>query len=364
MTTIRPESSDSARARIVGAFSPVVRAGLVAALFAAPLFAQSRYATQVVNFTPGPFTGPPFDDPLHALGGPTGGGLLTGSLDVVTLGIGGSLTLGFDRTITDGPGADFTVFENAIGVQSEAYLTVYSEVVFVEVSTNGVDWARFPVDYEGPNATTGQYNGMRWGTYARMAGDVPTASNVLTNGIDPFDPVVSGGNAFDLRDLEQDPAVVAGKVNLRRIHFVRLVDCENGMWVDVEGETIWDNGGLTGSADIDAVAVLNDTQIVNPHQPETDLWKDFLGHVHLSFSDPDGLWNLDPVTAAFSYNLNYVSIPDLLYFGIFRIEAITPNGIELKTPFTAQELGYTSVFAASVTDLAGNRSVDQIAVQP
>lgn len=73
------------------------------------------FAQSVVQFSPGPDAG--FGQagmPSIVLGPPHGRGTYAGSLDVVSLGRGGSIILGFgNNTITDGPGADFTVFENA-----------------------------------------------------------------------------------------------------------------------------------------------------------------------------------------------------------------------------------------------------------
>ncbi|HEY3665920.1 MAG TPA: hypothetical protein VGL19_07975, partial [Polyangiaceae bacterium] len=60
----------------------------------------SRFATSVVSFTAGP--GPTFGQsalPGVVLGPPKGGGLNMGSLDVVTLGNGGSITLGFAPSV-------------------------------------------------------------------------------------------------------------------------------------------------------------------------------------------------------------------------------------------------------------------------
>ena len=79
---------------------------------------QSRFATQVVQFNQGGGGG--LFDPSLILGGPQGGGLSAGSLDVLSLGTGGDVTLAFEVTITNGPGADLIVFENAFAAGSGA----------------------------------------------------------------------------------------------------------------------------------------------------------------------------------------------------------------------------------------------------
>lgn len=56
---------------------------------------------------------------------------------VVSLGDGGRITLTFAHPITNGAGFDFAVFENGF---ADAFL----ELAFVEVSSNGADFVRFP----------------------------------------------------------------------------------------------------------------------------------------------------------------------------------------------------------------------------
>lgn len=56
---------------------------------------------------------------------------------VISLGDGGFITLSFDVPIRNGAGADFAVFENAFN-------DTFLELAFVEVSSNGSDFFRFP----------------------------------------------------------------------------------------------------------------------------------------------------------------------------------------------------------------------------
>lgn len=58
------------------------------------------------------------------------------SYDIVCLGNGGQITLTFANPISNGPGADFAIFENSF---SDTFL----ELAFVEVSTDGNSWKRF-----------------------------------------------------------------------------------------------------------------------------------------------------------------------------------------------------------------------------
>ena len=68
--------------------------------------APSPFATRVVAFDDRGQAGGGIFNPANALGQPGG------STDVHSLGIGGSLTLGFDVVIVDGPGADLLIAEN------------------------------------------------------------------------------------------------------------------------------------------------------------------------------------------------------------------------------------------------------------
>ena len=80
------------------------------------------FATRAIDYSPAPgqfVDDPRYNDPLRALGAPIGGGTLQPDLSkLVSLGgFGGSITLGFDRTIRDDPanpgGLDFIVFGNS-----------------------------------------------------------------------------------------------------------------------------------------------------------------------------------------------------------------------------------------------------------
>lgn len=153
-------------------------------------------ADAVTAFSPGQNGG--FQSELLpdiVLGPPYGRGLASGSTDVVSLGDGGSVTLAFeDNVIVDGPGPDFTVFENVFVVMGAG---PFIEAGVVSASDDGVHFVTFPSD---PT------------TFAGLAGVTPVFSNP-DNGIDPRDPSVSGGDSFDL-----------ATVGLTRARFVRITD--------------------------------------------------------------------------------------------------------------------------------------------
>lgn len=316
--------------------------------------AQNRYASSVVNYAPG--AGGGIFVPTNALGGPLGSGLGSGSGDVCTLGVGGSLTLGFDVTIANGPGADFTVFENVFLFAGQPF----SEVAYVEVSTNGIDFARFPSSYAGPSTGLTGFSAP-WGTYAGLTGYSPVLANVATNTIDPLDPVVSGGEAFDLDALVGDPLVVAGLVDPAQIHFVRIVDVPHLTGLDSAGRVIFDNSGPTGTADIEAVAVLQHTGTLNANQPVVDLFVDAQGHLNLRLEDPNGFLDLDQTELRVSYNTIQTNLSRLR--GLVPMQTITQNGIVLRSLQPITGSGRFGVLTVSVKDFAGNFSADQIVLQ-
>lgn len=187
----------------------------------APLDPCAGFATDVVEVTYGQGAGFGQDEmPGIVLGAPRGTGKTTGSLHVVALGNGGSITLSFgDQTILDGDGPDFIVFENAFYAGGDESAP-FAELGTVEVSDDGETWATFPcVATEPP--------------YETCAGWTPVYAGSEGSTADPHDPVEAGGDAFDLAD-----------VGLSSARFVRITDRP-------------DTKGLNGSFDLDAVSLVH-----------------------------------------------------------------------------------------------------------
>ncbi len=236
----------------------VLTTGLATCMLATGVATSVRaqgFATEVIEYVAGPGVTPGmgFGIPARALGGPHGEGHDNGSLDILVLGAGGHVTLGFGGTIFNAPGPDLTVFENGFWFGGG----FYGELMFVEVSSDGSNWSRFPSRCDIP-MPLGLFDTYDPALVGGLAGNREIYANVLTNMIDPFDPMVSGGDAFDLADLAADPLVVGGQVDLGAIRFVRLVDViGDGMTVDSEGDPIYDPTSPTASADLDAVAAIH-----------------------------------------------------------------------------------------------------------
>ncbi|MCK4624148.1 MAG: PEP-CTERM sorting domain-containing protein [Phycisphaerae bacterium] len=200
-----------------------------------PIFIE--WATGYVSYLPSPPADPPYDSTEHlprrgvAMTFQTPGkalGPVTGNtFDIVSLGDlyqdqidasvpPGEITLTFARPIANRSGKDFAVFEN--GFISMGDGKIFGELGYVEVSTNGTNFARFPSvsltpDAVGPYGTfdpTGVYN---------LAG-----KHVNNDSGGGPDYEGSFGTPFDLDDLLEHEMVTGGQVNLGNINYVRIVD--------------------------------------------------------------------------------------------------------------------------------------------
>jgi hypothetical protein len=111
---------------------------------------------------------------------------------VCSLGFGGEIIIGFSgKTLKNGPGADFIVFENA-------FINKFTGKTFVEpgiisVSADGINFTEFPYDMT---------------TLAGCAGTHPTKKDHSV-----WDTTYCGGNAYDLSDLGLD-----------RIKYIKIKD--------------------------------------------------------------------------------------------------------------------------------------------
>jgi hypothetical protein len=142
-----------------------------------------------VRFSPGENAGFGQEELPSVVLGPPAGREAGGSLDVLSLGVGGEIVLDFGegRRLVDGPGPDLVVFENPFYISGDP-TRPFAELGEVAVSADGVTWSTFDCDPSG----TGR------GRYPGCAGWTPTRR------FDPrlpLDPTESGGDVFDLDDL-------------------------------------------------------------------------------------------------------------------------------------------------------------------
>jgi len=146
----------------------------------------------------------------------------------ISLGYGGEALVSFDRPIRNGAGADFAVFENAFDPS-------FLELAFVEVSSDGVNFFRFP---STSNATSA--SDMQASKINNLAGKYE----------------VGYGVPFNLDDIADN--ALLDKMNVR---FVKLIDVNGVSDTDSHGNIIYDAlSGATGYSagfDLTGVAVLN-----------------------------------------------------------------------------------------------------------
>jgi hypothetical protein len=142
--------------------------------------------------------------------------------NVCSLGLGGQIVVGFkDNAVYDGPGPDFTIFENAF--LNPATNKIFAEPAIIEVSQDAVNYFLFPFDSL---------------TLKGCAGITPIYGNK-----DPFNPEESGGDKFDLSDIGLD-----------YIRYIRITDISE-MILDNPSHPYYDPT-ITGF-DLDAVVGLN-----------------------------------------------------------------------------------------------------------
>lgn len=116
---------------------------------------------------------------------------------VVSLGDGGVAVLTFDIPIQNGDGYDFAIFENALN-------NTFLELAFVEVSSDGVNYVRFPSVSNTPTDVQIDNNG----------GVNATHLNNLAG-----KHLVGWGTPFDLEELAEDTTI-----DINNITHIRLVD--------------------------------------------------------------------------------------------------------------------------------------------
>ncbi|HEX2750476.1 MAG TPA: hypothetical protein VHM91_20895 [Verrucomicrobiales bacterium] len=220
------------------------------------------WAHGVVSFQPGPRRAGTNSLPANygsaasALGSPDAAGsqyeMPVAEGPVLSLGDGGRVTLSFTHPIADGEGPDFAVFEN--GFTTTGY-AIFAELAFVEVSSNGVDFVRFPAVSLTPTTTqTGPFATLDPRDLHNLAGKYPAGY----------------GTPFDLAELAGNPLL-----NINRITQVRLVDVvgdvttgfgsrdSEGRWINDPFPTDFQTSGF----DLDAVGVIHEAQ---------DPWQDWI----------------------------------------------------------------------------------------
>lgn len=159
--------------------------------------------------------------------------------DVLSLGDGGSVIVTFDRPIVNEPGPDFAVFENSF---HDAFL----ELAFVEVSSDGINFHRFPaVSNTQTNTQIGAF-------------DAVVDATKVSNLAGKYKALY--GTPFDLEELVGQPNLdVQAVTHVKLIDVVGSVDPNYGSY-DVNNNLINDPFPTPFAScgfDLDAVGVIH-----------------------------------------------------------------------------------------------------------
>ncbi len=204
------------------------------------------WATGYENYNMGTNVDATWQTPQKALGlaGNSDGNNQGFTYDIVSLGRGGQITLTFNKPITDGPGADFLIFENSF---SDTFL----EIAWVEVSSDGVNFTRYP-------------------NISFTASPVGGFGVVDPTNITGYASKYKGGEGtpFDLNVLTGTPGL-----DISAITHVKLIDIvgDGSAYDDYPAvvggpHIIYDPYPTVGSAglDLDAVAVIHEAEGEEP----------------------------------------------------------------------------------------------------
>lgn len=153
----------------------------------------------------------------------------------VSLGDSGVAVITFLSGIADEPGPDFAVFENAFN-------PTFLELAYVEVSSDGINYFRFPSSFTLDTTQIGSFGSSDPTHIHNLAGKYQ----------------VNYGTPFDLADISNDPLL--DKSFISHVRIIDVVGNVNLEHTDSEGRVIndpyptaFDQGGF----DLDAVGVIH-----------------------------------------------------------------------------------------------------------
>ncbi|MGE0568463.1 MAG: T9SS type A sorting domain-containing protein [Bacteroidia bacterium] len=179
-----------------------------------------------------------------------------GDNPIVSLGDSGVALLTFNSPITNGPGFDFAVFENGFNDQ-------FLELAFVEVSSDGVNFKRFP-------ATSNTQTITQIGPWDQV-GDATRLNNLAGK------YKVNYGTPFDLDELKNEPGLDVNAIT--HVKIIDVVGSINSFGTrDINQNIINDpyptdfgNGGF----DLDAVGVIHSLGVFVEKEPNEILFSAF-----------------------------------------------------------------------------------------
>lgn len=161
-----------------------------------------------------------------------------GESGVVSLGDGGYAIVTFAHPVTDGPGWDFAVFENGF---SDTFL----ELAFVEVSSDGINYFRFPAtSFTQDTVQISGFGELNATKIDNLAGKYRA----------------SYGTPFDLQQLSNQPGLDINAVT--HVKVIDVVGCIQDEYAtyDQYGNKVndqWNTPFPSGGFDLDAVGVIH-----------------------------------------------------------------------------------------------------------
>ena len=191
-------------------------------------------------------------------------GVATGT-EVVSLGDGGSAIITFNRPIANGLGPDFAIFENG-------FLDNYIELAFVEVSSNGIDYVRFPaISEEQDTLQIDNFNFSDCRYFYNFAGKYRA----------------NYGTPFDLEELMDSTNLDVNNItHIKLIDVVGSIDPLYGSY-DSQGNIINDTYPTpfpSGGFDLDGIGVINELPL--------DVMTDKLGDLKVIPNPSQGMFSL------------------------------------------------------------------------
>jgi hypothetical protein len=163
---------------------------------------------------------------------------IAGTTGIVSLGDGGYATLQFNTPVIDGPGPDLAVFENGFD-------DTFLELAFVEVSSDGIHFFRFPATSNSDTiAQTGSFG--------------PTDATKINNLAGKYRG--GYGTPFDLADIRD--TVLLDKQAITHVKIIDVVGCIQNQYCtrDINHQKIndpWPTAFGSGGFDLDAVGVIH-----------------------------------------------------------------------------------------------------------
>jgi hypothetical protein len=230
---------------------------------------------------------------------------------VVSLGDGGTATLTFKNPIRNGNGWDFAVFENS-------FLDSFLELAFVEVSSDGNKFVRFPS--ESLSDTLKQTTAFGY-----------TKPEKVNNLAGKY--IAGYGTPFDLEELKDSVGI-----DINSIKFVRIRDVVGSINTkyatrDTKGRKIndpWPTRFPSSGFDLDAIGVIHENLSAKTHSwystSSIKIWPNPVDndciHVESNGQSQAALYNLlgNRIRTFFiadGENLIHIGVPPGMYFIVF-----------------------------------------------